>query len=123
MHQHCLVMTDVMRLGGLMSPMFCLSLLVRRRRVQNLLRRQLRVYLKSGGIKVIHEPPTEEQRSFVAAILDLLEELLTVRLETETATSRIVAWRRLRAILHGIGVNGLLHYCPVGCHCKMQAKY
>ena len=41
MHQHCLALVAPLRLGGVMSPLFCAPLLLKRKRVQTLIRKAL----------------------------------------------------------------------------------
>ncbi len=125
MHQHCLAMTDTMKLGGVLSALFCFAILLRRRRVQTLLRRQLLLYLHNNHVHVEFDPPSAEQTKVVRTMLKLLKELLTARVEggdDHEQTKRLRAWHRLESLLHSISPNGLHHRCRVGCHCSHQDR-
>ena len=125
MHQGCLSMMAVFRLGGVMSSIFCTTLLLRRRRVQALLRKALHRYV-SEHVKITYDPPSPEERQRVEALMGLLYPFLAQRTKPAAdgqvaRTARISAWRRLRRLLSGpLGSAEVRHYCPVGCHSGEQ---
>lgn len=126
MHQGCLAMIAVFSLAGIMSALFCGTLLLRRKRVQTLMRRALRSHI-TQCMHIIYEPPPAAGCAHVASVLELLETLLTQRLSeasrsaAESQTKRIAAWRRLKKFLCGpLDSDGIRHYCPAGCHASKQ---
>ena len=123
MHQHCLAMTAPLRLGNVMSSLFCATLLTKRHRVQTMVERQLRAYVKKH-LKIVYTRPGQEQVDHVSSVLDLLRPLLESRLvDPHRATARSKALADLKAFLCGHLREGpsLYHYCPLGCHCSLEA--
>lgn len=122
MHQHCLSLTAPMKLGGMMSPLFCGSLLMKRQRVQSLVHRQLRSYLQNF-LHIEYDPPTAEEKNHIQSVLELLSPLLTCRLvERQRVTARTKALDRLKVFLSGsLRGDHLFHWCPYGCHNNLEA--
>lgn len=123
MHQHCLAMTAPMRLGGVMSSLFCATLLMKRHRVQTMVTRQLSEHV-AKHLNIVYERPGQEQVDHVSSVLDLLGPLLDGRLvDPRRSTVRKRALARLKVFLCGPLRDGpaLHHYCPYGCHSSLQA--
>ena len=112
-HQLCICIVSVLRLGGIMSPMFCGSIFLHRRRVQAFMRRRLKEHI-NASLKI------EGQ---VIAILDLMEGMITERTLPGACTRRLAAFRRLKAFFCGPlrGTKDIHHYCPLGCHSSREA--
>ena len=106
---------------GLLSALFCACLLLRRRRVQSLLRSRLRQWLDEN-VRITYSPPSEANRSQVEALFAMLYELLVARSqrrprEGDKISKRLRAWHRLRRLLCGpLSDQFMWHYCPYGCH-------
>jgi len=119
MPQLVLAIVSVVRLGGMMSATFCATLLIRRRRIQRILRTHLRTWIRQH-LTVTFTPPTAAERQHLDSILLLLEPLLKDRLlnkDDETATKRLRSLHRLRSLLAGsVRSSHVCHYCPFGCH-------
>lgn len=118
MHQHCLAMVSILKLGGLLSSLFSLCLLFKRRRVQTMIRRQLWEHIRRN-VRVVYELPAEQERTHVRSVLGLMKDVVEMRTAGSTAeTGRAKAWRRLERLFARLNYDGpeLYHYCPYGCH-------
>ena len=114
MHQHCLSMTLPLKIAGAMSPLFCSSLLMRRRRVQKSTRMRMRAYVDKY-LECIFDPPDPANSSHVSSILDMMERLLSSRLvEVSEPSKRLSQLARPKTFLCGVRGQRLVHYCPVG---------
>ena len=122
MHQLCIAIVSVLRLGGIMSPMFCGSLLLHRRRVQAWMRRRLKDHV-DASLTIAYNPPEPAHKGQVVVILDLMEGMLTERTLPGANTRRLAALRRLKTFLCGPvrGTKAIHHYCPLGCHDSREA--
>ena len=73
-------MNTIFGLGGFLSAIFCAALLLRRRRVQALLRSTLQRFVLSNLVITYEAPsPADEARSQV--VFDMLYNLLVARLQ------------------------------------------
>ena len=122
MHQGCLAMSGLLTSSGLLSALFCASLLLRRRRVQNILRSKLRKYMDEH-LRISFEAPSPEHRQRVHSICNLLRYMLVQRLEhargpdASDVTERLRALRRVQIFFVGpLTGPEVIHYCPYGCH-------
>ena len=120
MHQGCLAMSSIFVLGGIMSAMFCAALLLRRRRVQALLRATVKAYI-SKHLVITHAEPSLEDQAHSRAVFAMIHRMIAARLQAGHDTSkpspRMAAWRRLRRALRGpLGGVNIVHCCPWGCH-------
>lgn len=125
MHQGCLAMVAVFTLAGVMSALFCTSLLLRRRRVQTLMRKALHRHIREH-LKIVYEPTPAADRDHVASVLELMERMLALRLKknrdgSHNVTKRISALRQLKRFLGGpLSASSIVHYCPYGCHASQE---
>ena len=121
MHQVCLAMISIFSIAGTMSALFCATLLLRRRRVQSMMRTALRRHINEN-FKISYEAPSAADRNHIDAVLGLLERNLVSRLHrrldgSHSSTQRLEAWARLKQFLSGpLDSPQILHYCPHGCH-------
>jgi hypothetical protein len=108
-----------------MSAIFCAALLLRRRRVQNVLRSALKRYA-GAHLKVTYEPPSKEDREHASAVWDIAYEMIVARTDTSQLiegrlTPRLAALKRLRRNLRGpLRGTDIVHYCPFGCHASQE---
>eukprot|EP00959_Pyramimonas_sp_CCMP1952_P409138 8574367-Pyramimonas_sp.AAC.2 len=110
-----------MKAAGVMSPLFCATLLTRRHRTQGFLLKQIRHYIKEN-LDIVHSPPDAEQTAHVKSVLGFMVEVLQSTLvDKEKETERLIAVRKLIKFLGGIRGPRIKHYCPFGCHCSKQA--
>ena len=118
----CAYALSVLRLTGTMSPMFCGSILLHRRRVQAFMRRRLKEHI-NASLKIAYDPPDPTHKGQVIAILDLMEGMITDRTLRGACTRRLAALRRLKAFFCGPlrGTKDIHHYCPLGCHSSREA--
>ena len=125
MHLGCLAMTAIFALAGFMSAIFCAALLLRRRRVQSVLRSALKRYV-GAHLKVTYEPPSKEDREHASAVWDIAYEMIVARKDTSQViegklTPRLAALRRSRRNLRGpLRGTDIVHYCPFGCHASQE---
>ena len=120
LHQHCLTMLANMKLSGVVSALFCLALLFRRKRVQTMIRNKLMDHLRQC-VRISFVPPSEEQCKHVQAVLDLLKDMQEQGSENSApgqVTAKEKAMKVLGELLMTMTPDGDLiwHYCPFGCH-------
>ncbi|CAE7276767.1 unnamed protein product [Symbiodinium microadriaticum] len=119
MHQLCIAMTAAIALSGVMSSLYCGSLLLRRAKFQKSLRARLEHYLRDN-LDITYDAPTSSAVSHANAVWNLAWPLVQAGHSTDTrlTTPKAQAWRRLRKNLCG-PLNDhtrVIHYCPYGCH-------
>lgn len=126
MHQGCLAMTSIFGLSGFMSAIFCGALLLRRRRVQELLRSALKNFV-SKHLVITYSAPSPADQAHSRAVFGMLRAMLVARLHDEDhdrarSTPRLAAWRRLKDALRGpLDSEAICHFCPWGCHSTRSA--
>jgi hypothetical protein len=124
MHQGCLALVGVLGATGTLSPLFCTSILLRRRRIQKLLRLSLKLHLDEH-LHIEYEEPPPEQKDSCAKVLTLLDFHLSARFvkarQRTKGTARLGACRRLARNLHGdVSKARMSHVCRAGCHPSAQ---
>ena len=125
-HQGCHCMTRVISLGGVMSAIFCASLLLKRHRIKRLMRKALTEFVHDvdGGLKVDVDPPTEADSRHGTAVWDMVQGMVgnssqdnSSVFDQQKRTARLAALHKLRRWIPAIRVGErLTHYCPWGCH-------
>ena len=119
MHQLCIALTATLAYSGCMSSLYCGSLLLRRARYQDLLRRRLRTYLEEN-LQIVYDAPSRQERIHAHAVWDLHFPLIVQGHEKQmmVRTKRAQAWQRLKCSLLPAGLK---HFCPYGCHATKNA--
>ena len=119
MHQLCIALTASLACSGCMSSLYCGSLLLRRARYQDLLRKRLKAYL-SEHLTIVYEAPTREERLHSNAVWDMHWPLIVQGHEQRAIirTRRAQAWQRLKMWLLPAGLK---HFCPFGCRASREA--
>ena len=126
LHQGCLAMVSIIALGGLSAPLFCASLLMRRRRIQVLLRASLKKLLQEKFV-VEYVAPSQDVRAQAPALLQFMHShfssrRLSGRLQASKAPCRLKALGILQKCLTGrTSCSSITHYCPYGCHSSAEA--
>lgn len=129
MHQLCISMVAPLRLSGVLSPMFCATHLLRRKRLQQMLRQALRKRIANRSFfKVVYDRPDAVAKEEVRAILGLLHGTLSSGPDgfegSAKRGTRLAALQSLQAFLAGLvrGMPTMSHYCPLNCHqCVQEA--
>ena len=106
-----------------MSPLFCACLLLRRKRVQTLVRRQLRDLLERR-LKIVYTEPTSSSREEVRRVFSFVASLFRSSTDSDMQrTKRLDALRRLEQFFAGPISDGesIPHYCPLGCHSSRES--
>lgn len=119
MHQLCIALTASLACSGCMSSLYCGSLLLRRARYQNLLRKRLKAYI-AENLTIVYEEPTRQERLHANAVWDMHWPLIVQGHEQSAVirTKRAQAWQRLKMWLLPAGLK---HFCPFGCHASKEA--
>ena len=61
MHQGCLCLVALLKLGNILPSLFCSALLLRRRRVQSLLRSRLRIHIQEN-LEIVWAAPADDEK-------------------------------------------------------------
>lgn len=119
MHQLCIALTASLACSGSMSSLYCGSLLLRRARYQDLLRKRLKAYI-AENLTIAYEEPTRQERLHAHAVWNLHWPLIVQGHEQSAMirTKRAQAWQRLK---NWLLPAGLKHFCPFGCHASKEA--
>jgi hypothetical protein len=128
MHQLCIAMVATLRMSGLMSAMFCAAHLFRRKRVQTLMRKQLRKYIDENLEISFASEADPGACAQVAGVMQLMSEVLGQSereniMEPAVRTQRVKAWQRLSKFFAGPvrGEKRIKHRCVLGCHESKQS--
>ena len=127
MHQLNIAMVATLKISGMMSSLFCGSLLFKRRRVKRLMRQKFLQHFQHHFRCEFGTKDMQAQRQ-VHACLDLLIDLVQydkgLRGEPSAKLhSRHAAWARLRQSLSGPIRDApvIRHRCQLGCHASATA--
>ena len=124
MHQGCLAILAIFLRAGVLSALFCATLLLRRRRVQRMVRTKLQRHL-AQNLVITYDPddaPSDADKNHVSAALGVMDDLLAARLiekpnDNQVNSKRIQALRRIKKNISRLGPGPEVpHHCPFGCH-------
>lgn len=100
MHQLCIALTASLACSGSMSSLYCGSLLLRRARYQDLLRKRLKAYI-AENLTIAYEEPTRQERLHAHAVWNLHWPLIVQGHEQSAMirTKRAQAWQDRKSVV------------------------
>jgi hypothetical protein len=128
MHATHHVVVAVLAQRGLLTPMFCVCVLLQQVKVLSSIRKQLHTSTRDVGSPIVYDPPTQARISYVRALIGLTEWkgeqdfMQGGRLDAVSQTRRdkakamdIAAIQLAGSTFEGDAIVALKKYCAYGC--------